>query len=222
MPFRDRAEAGQKLGDKLRAYAGRPDVLVLALPRGGIPVACEVAKALEAPLDVLVVARLVAPHDDGVTIGAVAGGGVRVIDRDLCRALCITDEAVDRLVERERAEIERRDRVYHECVPRLDLRGKTVILVDDGMATGASMRAAVSTARQSGPAALVVAVALASTATCAELGSRVDDVVYCYCRDPIYAVRLWFESYPKLSEEEACRLLREASAGGARARAANA
>jgi len=210
MPFRDRTDAGRQLAAKLTRYAGRPDVIVLALPRGGIPVAYEVATALGAPLDVLVVARLLAFYDHDVTIGAVAGGEIRVIDEELCNALNLSPSQVVGLAERAQAEVERRQRLYRDCQPPLEVRDRIVILVDDGMATGASMRAAVVAVQERRPAATVVAVPVAAYATCAEIASRVGEIVYCFIRDPVYSVGLWYESYPPVSDEDACRLLREA------------
>ena len=208
MAFRDRAEAGRKLAAKLTVYAGRADVTVLALARGGVSVGHEVAAALGVPLDVLVVHRLVAPSNHaGSTIGAVAGGGICVVDEQLCEAFNLTPHAVREIAERQQADVERRDQIYHGNHAPPDLRGRTVILVDDGMATGASMGAAVRAVLDRRPAAIIVAVPVASYATCAELASTVDEIVYCFIRDPIYAVGLWYERYPPVSDEEACRLL---------------
>ncbi len=176
MPFHDRADAGRQLADKLEAYADRADVVVLALPRGGVPVAYEVAAALRAPLDVLVVRRLTAFWNHEFTIGAAAGGGPALLDEDLCRALSLPPEVVRDIVKKEQTEVERRDRLYRgACGEALELRGRTVIVVDDGMATGASMRAAVAAVTERRPAGIVVAVPVASYATCnaiAEQGPR--------------------------------------------------
>lgn len=212
MPFRDRAEAGRQLAAKLMPYAGRPDVTVLALPRGGVPLGYEVAAALRAPLDVLVVRRLTTPSNHDITIGAVAGGGICVVDEELCRALNVPREAVREISAREQAEVERRQRLYRACQRALDLRDRTVIVVDDGMQSGASMRAAVLAVAERRPAAIVVAVPVASYATCAEIAPRVKEIVYCFIRDPVYAVSLWYETYTPVSDEDACRLLQRASA----------
>jgi putative phosphoribosyl transferase len=211
MPLRDRAEAGRQLAEKLKVYAGRPNVIVLALPRGGVPVAYEVATALRAPLDVLVVRRLAALSNHDMTIGAVAGGGISVIDDELCRTLNLLPELVREIASREQAEVERRQRLYRACCEPLDVRQRTVILVDDGMATGASMRAAVIAIAERQPAAIVVAVPVASYATCAWISGKVREIVYCFIRDPIYSVGLWYEKYPQVSDEEACQLLRQAN-----------
>jgi putative phosphoribosyl transferase len=212
MSFRDRKDAGQQLAAKLGAYAGRTDVVVIALPRGGVPVADEVAKALRAPLDIVVVRRLPAPSNHDVTIGAVAGGGIRVIDESLVRALCLSDPLVEEMVKREEREIERRENIYHEHHQSFDLTGRTVILVDDGIATGASMHAAVAVIETRHPAAIVVAVPVASFATCAKLARRIRESVYCFIRDPVYSVSLWYESYPPISDDDACRILGQTGA----------
>lgn len=217
MPFHDRADAGRQLADKLQAYAGRADVVVLALPRGGVPVAYEVAVALRAPLDVLVVRRLTAFWNHEFTIGAAAGGVPAVVDEDLCRALGVPPEVVRDIVKKEQTEVERRHRLYRgACGEALELRGRTVILVDDGMATGASMCAAVAAVAERRPVAIVVAVPVASSATCTAIASKVSEIVYLFIRDPVYSVGLWYETYPPVSDAEACELLKRARASGAR------
>jgi putative phosphoribosyl transferase len=217
MPLHDRADAGRQLADKLQAYAGRADVVVLALPRGGVPVAYEVAAALRAPLDVLVVRRLTAFWNHELTIGAVAGGGTVVVDEDLCRALSMPPEVVRDVEKKEQTEVERRHRLYRgACGEALELSGRTVILVDDGVATGASMSAAVAAVAKRRPAAIVVAVPVASYATCAAIAGKVRVIVYLFIRDPVYAVGLWYETYPPVSDTEACELLKRAHASGAR------
>lgn len=215
MPFRDRADAGRQLAARLTAYAGREDVIVLALPRGGVPVGLEIAKALRLPLDVLIARRIVAPVNHHMTVGAVASGGVRVVDEALCRALGVSDRTVQWIVDAEAAEVDRLERVYYGCHRAPVIEGRTVILVDDGVATGASLRAAVTAAEQGRPAAIVVAVPVASHAVVAELSRRVREFVYCYVRDPVYSVGLWYESYTPVSEQEVCRLLKEAHDRGA-------
>src|SRR3954468_12579690 len=147
-PFRDRAEAGRFLAEKLTGYAGRPDVLVLALPRGGVPVAYEVALALGAPLDVFLVRKLGVPGHEELAMGAIATGGVRLLNPDVVHGLRIPPEVIDQVAATERAELERREREYRDDRPPPDVRGKTVILIDDGLATGASMRAAVAALRR--------------------------------------------------------------------------
>ncbi|WP_437283377.1 phosphoribosyltransferase family protein [Sorangium sp. So ce375] len=209
MPFRDRADAGRQLASRLTAYAGREDVTLLALPRGGVPVGFEIAKLLRVPLDVLIARRIVAPNNDHMTIGAVASGGVRVVDDELCRALGVSDRTVQRLADVEAREVERLERVYYGCHRAPDIRDRTLLLVDDGVATGASMRAAVTAVEQGGPAGIVIAVPVASYAAYAQLSGRAREFVYCYIRDPVYSVGLWYEDYSPVSEQDVCRLLGE-------------
>ncbi|WP_437567752.1 phosphoribosyltransferase [Sorangium sp. So ce542] len=209
MPFRDRADAGRQLASRLTAYAGREDVTLLALPRGGVLVGFEIAKLLRVPLDVLIARRIVAPGNDHMTIGAVASGGVRVVDDELCRALGVSDRTVQWLADVQTREVERLERVYYGCHRAPDIRNRTLLLVDDGVATGASMRAAVTAAEQGRPAGIVIAVPVASYAAYAALSRRAREFVYCYIRDPVYSVGLWYEDYAPVSEQEVCRLLGE-------------
>lgn len=210
MPFRDRADAGRQLASRLTAYAGREDVTLLALPRGGVPVGLEIAERLRVPLDVLIARRIVAPLEDHITLGAVASGGVRVIDEELCRALGVSDRTVQWLADSAAGEVAHLERVYHGCHRAPDLRDRTLIVVDDGIATGASMRAAVTAVEQGRPSAIVIAVPVASYAAYAELSRRAREFVYCYIRDPVYSVGLWYENYAPVTEQDVCRLLREA------------
>src|ERR1700694_3139927 len=175
--FRDRREAGRLLAAKLAAYANRPDVIVLALPRGGVPVAYEVARALGAPLDVFVVRKLGVPGYEELAMGAVATGGVRVLNDQFVKRLGIPEHIIDAVAARERRELARRERLYRGGRPPPDARGRTVILVDDGLATGATMHAAIEALRQQNPARIVVAVPAASAETCAALRAEVDDVI---------------------------------------------
>ena len=177
MLFRDRADAGRHLLSTLGAYQGRPDVLVLGLPRGGIPVGYEVARGLGSPLDVFVVRKLGVPGQEELAMGAIATGGVRVVNRDVVDALHIPPDVLDRAAEAERRELERRERSYRGDRPEPRVEGRTVILVDDGLATGSTMRAAVQALRQQRPARIVVAVPVAASATCEELRREVEDVV---------------------------------------------
>ncbi|WP_437841572.1 phosphoribosyltransferase [Sorangium sp. So ce1153] len=209
MPFRDRADAGRQLASRLTAYAGREDVTLLALPRGGVLVGFEVAKLLRVPLDVLIARRIVAPVNNYMTIGAVASGGIRFVDEELCRALGLSDRTVQWIAETEAGEVDRLERVYYGCHRAPDIRDRTILLVDDGVATGASMRAAVTAVEQGRPAGIVIAVPVASYAAYAELSRRVREFVYCYIRDPVYSAGLWYEDYAPVSEQEVCRLLGE-------------
>ena len=212
--FRDRREAGRLLGAHLSAYANLPDVLVLALPRGGVPVAAEVARALGAPLDVFVVRKLGVPGHEEYALGAIATGGVRVLNEEVLQALRIPDRVIDALAGREQEELARRERVYRGHRPPLDVRGRTVILVDDGLATGATMHAAIRALRQQQPARIVVAVPTAAPQTCDELKSEVDDVICATTPDPFYAVGLWYEDFSQTTDEEVRELLDRGTGAG--------
>ncbi len=194
----------------LALHAG-PDVLVLALPRGGVPVAYEVARALGAPLDVFVVRKLGVPGHEELAMGAVATGGVRVLNEDVVRGLRIPDPVIDAVTAVEREELERRERLYRGDRPSPDVRGRTVILVDDGLATGATMHAAIKALRQQQPARIVVAVPTAAPETCAALRREVDDVVCAITPEPFYSVGLWYEDFSQTSDEEVRELLARAA-----------
>src|SRR5882724_8964267 len=206
-PFRDRSEAGRLLASKLAAYVNQPDVLVLALPRGGVPVAYEVARALGAPLDVFVVRKLGVPGHEELAMGAVATGGVRVLNDQVVRALHIPDYVIDAVAAREQQELARRERLYRGGRPPPDVRGRTVILVDDGLATGATMHAAIKALRQLQPARLVVAVPTAAPETCEALRAEVDEVICAITLEPFYAVGLWYEDFSQTTDEEVRDLL---------------
>lgn len=210
IPFRDRAEAGRFLATKLSAYAHRPDVIVLALPRGGVPVAFEVAEALRAPLDVFLVRKLGVPGYEELAMGAIATGGVRVLNEDVIRSLKISSRDIDAVAEQEQRELERRERLYRGGRQAPDVRGRTVILVDDGLATGSSMYAAVRALRMQEPARIVVAVPVAPPSTCEELRREADEVVCAATPEPFYAVGLWYEDFSQVSDEEIRNLLRQA------------
>ena len=213
MPMlKDRREAGRLLARELRQYANRPDVVVLGLPRGGVPVAYEVATALNAPLDVFLVRKVGFPGHEEFAIGALASGGVRVLNVPLIEAYAIPEEEVARLVQRERAELERRERAYRAGRPPLDVAGKTVILVDDGLATGASMQAAVLALKQARPARVVVAVPVAPAETCKALRSVADETVCGLTPEPFGAVGRWYEDFEQTMDEEVQGLLRRVRA----------
>jgi putative phosphoribosyl transferase len=203
--------AGQVLASKLTKYGGRPDVRVLALPRGGVPVAYEVARALGAPLDVFLVRKLGVPGHRELAMGAIASGHVRVLNRDIVGQLGIPPEVIDRVAALEEQELARRERAYRGDRPPLDLRNQTVILVDDGLATGATMRAAVAALRQQGPARIVVAVPAAAAETCAAIAEEVDEIVCAETPRPFYAVGLWYEDFGETTDEEVRRLLGSAA-----------
>lgn len=210
MYFRDRADAGQQLARRLEAYANRPDVLVLALPRGGVPVGFEVAQALNVPLDVFLVRKLGVPDQPELAMGAVATGGVRVLNEDVVHALRIPPQVIDAVAAEELRELERRERVYREGRPAPDVRGRTVILVDDGLATGSTMRAAVAALRRQDPARIVVAVPTAAPSVCQEFRALVDDVVCLITPEPFYAVGLWYRDFSQTTDEEVRDLLARA------------
>jgi len=199
------------LATTLQEYANRDDVVVLAVPRGGVPIGFEVAKALHAPLDVFVVRKLGLPGQEELAMGAIASGGVRVLNRDLLRALRIPEEVVDQITQEEQRELERREREYRDERSPIDVRGKTVILVDDGLATGSSMRVAVLALKQKGPAQVVVAVPVAPADTCAELQSVADKVVCAVTPQPFLGVGQWYEDFSQTSDEEVRELLRRAA-----------
>jgi erythromycin esterase-like protein/predicted phosphoribosyltransferase len=210
--FRDRREAGRLLAEKLAAYANRPDVLVLALPRGGVPVAYEVARGLGAPLDVFVVRKLGVPGYEELAMGAIATGGVRVLNDQLVERLGIGDQAIEAIAARERQELERRERLYRGDRPPLDVRGRTVILVDDGLATGATMHAAIDALRQQNPARIVVAVPTASPEACEEMKEKADDVICAITPEPFYAVGRWYHDFSQTADEEVGVLLAQQGA----------
>jgi erythromycin esterase-like protein/predicted phosphoribosyltransferase len=205
--FRDRREAGRLLAEKLAAYADRSDVLVLALPRGGVPVAYEVARALGAPLDVFVVRKLGVPGYEELAMGAVATGGVRVLNEQLVERLGIPEQMIDAVAARERQELARRERLYRGGRPPPDVRGRTVILVDDGLATGATMHAAIQALRQQNPARIVVAVPTASPETCEEMKAKADDVICGITPEPFHAVGRWYRDFSQTTDEEVRLLL---------------
>jgi predicted phosphoribosyltransferase len=209
--FQDRREAGRLLAEKLGAYANRPDVLVLALPRGGVPVAYEVARALGAPLDVFIVRKLGVPGYEELAMGAVATGSVRVLNDELVRALSIPDYVIDAITAWEREELARRERLYRGDRPPPDVQDRTVILVDDGLATGATMHAAIAALRQQQPARIVVAVPTGSPETCDALRAEVDDVICAITPEPFHSVGLWYKDFSQTTDDEVRELLARAT-----------
>jgi predicted phosphoribosyltransferase len=210
-PFRDRADAGRRLAARLRHYAGRDDVLVLALPRGGVPVGYEVTRALGVPLDVFGVRKLGVPGHEELAMGAIASGGVRVLNEDVVRTVGISDEMIDVVTEREGRELERRETAYRDGRPRPDVRGKVVLLIDDGLATGATMRAAVAALRRLDPACVVVAVPVGAADTCDELANEADEVVCLANPDPFIAVGVWYQDFGQTTDDEVRELLASAA-----------
>lgn len=208
VPFRDRREAGRVLAGQLERYRGRPGLLVLALPRGGVAVGFEVAQALQAPLDVFVVRKLGYPGYEEYAMGAIASGGVQVMNR--MPGMAVSPQALAEVVAREQAELARRERLYRGDRPPIDLRDRTVIVVDDGLATGSTMRAAVQAIRQQHPARLVVAVPVGAPQTCRALSAEADEVVCAAMPEPFQAVGLWYRDFPQASDEEVHQLLAQA------------
>lgn len=208
--FRDRRDAGRKLAAKLSAYANRSGVMVLALPRGGVPVGYEVAQVLGAPLDVFVVRKLGVPGCEEVAMGAVASGGVRVLNRDLIGQIGIPDDLIDAVTAREEAGLARRERLYRGRRPPPDVRGNTVMLVDDGLATGATMQAAVEALRKLAPARIVVAVPIAPRAACEEMRRTADEVACAMTPEPFRSVGRWYEKFEQATDREVRDLLARA------------
>ena len=213
MIFHDRRDAGRALARALAHYAGRPDVIVLALPRGGVPVGFEVARALDAPLDVFLVRKLGFPGNEEYAMGAIASGGVRVLNEAVVRELGVSPIALERIVQQEERELRRREHAYRDDLPAVTLAGRTAILVDDGLATGFSMRAAVKAVRERGARRIVVAVPLGPSDTVRELARLADEVVCVSSPQPFLAVGRFYESFDQTSDEEVLELLRQAQHG---------
>lgn len=206
--FVDRREAGAALAAMLQHHAGRPGVVVLALPRGGVPVGYEVAEALGAALDIFLVRKLGMPGHPEFAMGAIASGGVRVLSDDVVRMYGISAEAIERVARAEQAELERREREYRQNHAAVDVKDKTVILVDDGLATGSTMRAAVQAVRRQSPARVIVAAPVGAPSTCAEFRSLADEVVCARTPEPFSAVGLWYQDFTQTSDDEVQSLLR--------------
>ena len=209
--FPNRAEAGRVLAEKLENYVGRSDVVVLGLPRGGVPVAYEVAQRLGAPLDVFVVRKLGVPGFEELAAGAIASGGVRVLNEDVVRALPNADQLIESVTEKETVELERREQTYRDGRPAPELRGRVVILVDDGLATGATMRAALAALRQRGVAKIVVAAPVGAPDTCRELEREADETICAICPEFFHAVGQYYEDFSQTSDEEVRELLLRAA-----------
>lgn len=211
MQFENRIEAGRLLAKKLNAYANRPDVVVLALPRGGVPVAYEVATALNVPLDVFLVRKLGVPGQEELAMGAIASGNVLVLNDDIVNYLGIPDDLIDEIAERERHELARRERLYRVATEPLNVSGRIVIVVDDGLATGSTMRAAVKALKRLGPARIIVAVPVAARATCESFNSDLDSTCVCVLSpEPMHGVGIWYRDFSQTTDEEVCYLLKTA------------
>lgn len=211
MQFANRIEAGRLLAKKLAAYSNRPDVVVLGLPRGGVPVAYEVAHALNAPLDVFLVRKLGLPGHEELAMGAIASGNVRVLNDDVVDYLGIPDDLIDQVVEREQRELERREKLYRGSYPPVPITDGTVIVVDDGLATGSTMRAAINALKKMGPARIIVAAPVAASQTCESFKDDVDSTCVCVMSpEPFQAVGFWYRNFSQTTDEEVCYLLKHA------------
>ena len=207
--FPDRRAAGRELAERLRKYTGRDDILVLALPRGGVPVAYEVAAALGAPLDLFLVRKLGTPGHRELAMGAIASGGVRVLNDDVVRWYGIAPGAIEAVAQEEQRELERREREYREGRPAQSAKAKTIILIDDGLATGSTMKAAVQAMKAQDPARVIVAVPVGARETCAELASIADEVVCARMPEPFSAVGQWYVDFDQTTDDEVKQLLRD-------------
>jgi putative phosphoribosyl transferase len=208
--YRDRFEAGRVLAQSLQQYRGCPDVIVLALPRGGVPVGFEVAKELQVPLDVFVVRKIGLPRQRELAMGAIASGGALVLDPSIVRMAGLSEAELNAVIDRERREIERREREYRDDRPPANVEGKTVILVDDGLATGSTMRAAAMALRSRSPKKLIVAVPVGARSTCEEFQGEVDEVVCAASPEDFHAVGLWYQNFEQTTDEEVRELLERA------------
>lgn len=213
--FRNRYEAGRILAGMLSHLRDTPDLSVLALPRGGVPVGYEIALALDAPLDVFLVRKLGVPGHSELAMGAIASGGVSVLNEDVVGPLRISAETIDRVAERESRELERRSREYRGSRPEPEIEGHSIILVDDGLATGSTMLAALKAIRRQRPAHITVAVPVASPLTLVDIGREADDVVCPLTPDPLQAVGVWYDDFSETSDDEVTTLLRQAAASTA-------
>lgn len=209
--FKNRREAGRALAKELSAYSNAHDVVILALPRGGVPVAFEVAQELHAPMDVLIVRKLGTPGQEELAMGAIASGNVRVINESVVKQLGIPGDVVEEIVKRERQEMERRERAYRGDRGAVDVLGKTCIVIDDGIATGATMRAAVAVLKQLGAQRLIVAAPTSARDTYATLCREADEVVCLATPEPYIAVGVWYDQFSQTSDEEVCSLLARAA-----------
>ncbi|MGB6295689.1 MAG: phosphoribosyltransferase [Rivularia sp. (in: cyanobacteria)] len=212
MRFSNRTEAGKLLAQKLKAYANLSDVIVLALPRGGVPVGFEIAKELNIPFDVCVVRKLGIPHHKELAMGAIASNGVRVLNYDILSEWNIPDKIIDKVSAKELRELRRREHSYRDNRSVINVKNRTVILVDDGIATGSTMRAVIALMRQQKPKQIIVAVPVAPKSVCKELQTEVDKLVCLAMPEPFYAVGLWYDNFPQTSDEQVHQLLEKSTA----------
>lgn len=208
--YQNRVEAGRYLATLLKKYAHRPDVIVLALPRGGVPVGYEVAKALHVPLDVFIVRKLGVPGHEELAMGAIATGGVQVLNHEVVDSLRIPPRVIEMVAAKEDQELKRREHLYRDDRPLPDVKGKTVILVDDGLATGSTMQAAIKALKQEHPAHIVVATPVAAPQTCEELGQQVYEIICAQTPEPFYGVGFWYEDFSQTDDQEVHDLLAQA------------
>jgi predicted phosphoribosyltransferase len=214
--FKDRVDAGKALARDLAQYANRRDVIVLALPRGGVPVAYEVAAALNVPMDVFIVRKLGVPGQEEFGFGAIASGGTRFVNQDVVKALRMPDVMIERVAEHELAELERREKLYRGNRPEPDLTGKIVIIVDDGLATGSTMRAAVTALKTRGPSTIIVAVPVASEQACDDFKHEADVMSVCAVTpEPFFGVGMWYEDFAQTTDDEVRELLNAANKAAA-------
>ncbi|MHB8102312.1 MAG: phosphoribosyltransferase [Methanosarcina sp.] len=209
--FNDRADAGKKLAKKLSEYANRSDVIILALPRGGVPVAFEVAKELNVKMDVFIVRKLGVPGNEELAMGAIASDNIRVLNEDVIRSFQIPQSVIDEVAVNELRELERRERLYRGNRPKPDISGSTVILIDDGLATGATMRAAAAAVKTKNPAKIVIAVPTAASDTCSAFENEVDKTICVATPEPFYGVGAWYEDFSQTTDKEVCELLNKAA-----------
>lgn len=205
--FRDRTDAGQRLAQRLQAYRHDSQVVVVALPRGGVPVAYEIAKALQTPLDICLVRKLGVPGQPELAMGAIASGGIQILNLGIINGLEISQGAIEAVATQELEELERRDRVYRGSAPPLNVRDCTVIVVDDGLATGCTMRAAITALKRQHPQRIIVAVPIASASTCAQLELEVDQIVCLRQPEHLYAIGNWYHNFAQTTDTEVCELL---------------
>ena len=208
--FNDRVEAGRKLAKYLLKYANRSDVLILALPRGGVPVAFEVAKELNVKMDVFIVRKLGVPGNEELAMGAIASDNIRVLNEDVVTSFQIPERVIDMVAENERRELERRESAYRRDRPKPEIKGSTVILIDDGLATGATMRAAAAALKTKSPAKIVVAVPTAAPDACELFRKEVDEIICVATPEPFYGVGAWYEDFSQTTDKEVCELLDKA------------
>ncbi|QBD78676.1 phosphoribosyltransferase [Ktedonosporobacter rubrisoli] len=209
--YRNRVEAGQQLATTLTAYAQRQDTLILALPRGGVPVAYEVSKVLHVPLDIFIVRKLGVPGREELAMGAIATGDVRVLNAEVIRMLQIPGHVIEAVTAREQRELERREQLYRDGRPSVEVRHHNIILIDDGLATGATMRAAIRALRLQKPTSIIVAVPVAAPATCSELSTEADEIICANTPDPFFGVGWWYEDFSQTSDEDVHDLLARAN-----------